>query len=215
MNSKLDAIVELAKRYDYDAAHAHQVECLAGTLFMELEPLHKLAREDRKLLEYAAILHDIGYFLTSKGHHKHTLQLIMMEPFPDFTRSEKLIIANTARYHRKTGPTTDHTHYAILTEREKHRVDLLVPLLRLADALDKSHKSVIRELACHIREDTVLFLIGTNGEADVELDALMTRSELFRSVYGRDLTIELATHAALAISASRSEEAKVDSEAMA
>ena len=38
MDSKvrLEAIMELARRYNYDAGHAHQVECLAGTLFMEI-----------------------------------------------------------------------------------------------------------------------------------------------------------------------------------
>ena len=92
MVSRQDAVLEIARRYDYDAAHAHQVECLAGTLFMETEKLHRLGREDRKLLEYAAILHDIGYYLTSRSHHKHALQLIMMEPLIPFTRLSEMTI---------------------------------------------------------------------------------------------------------------------------
>src|ERR1041385_8934213 len=102
MNAKLNAILELARRYDYDAGHSHQVECLAGTLFMELEPLHRLSREDRKLLEYAAILHDIGYYVSSRGHHRHSLNVVVMEPLLEFSRDEKTIIANLVRYHRKT-----------------------------------------------------------------------------------------------------------------
>ena len=137
MNSKLDAILELARRYDYDSGHAHQVECLAGTLFMELQSLHQLERGDRKLLEYAAILHDIGYFVSSKAHHRHALQMIMMEPMPEFSREDKTIIANLARYHRKALPTVDHTAFGILSDVDKQRVGLLAPLLRIADALDK------------------------------------------------------------------------------
>src|SRR5947209_3319329 len=150
MNAKLEAVLELARRYDYDADHAHQVECLAGTLFMELEPLHNLGREDRKLLEYAAILHDIGYFVSSKSHHRHTLQMIMMEPLPEFTREEKTVLANIARYHRKALPTPAHTAYWILSDSDRQRVDLLAPLLRIADALDRAHCKTVTELTCAI-----------------------------------------------------------------
>lgn len=192
MRSKLDAIVELASRYDYDAAHAHQVECLAGTIFMELEPLHQLGRDDRKLLEYAAIVHDIGYFLTSAGHHKHTMQLLMIEPLEEFSRSEKLIIANVARYHRKALPSNKHTPFAILTEREQRRVELLAPILRLADGLDKTHRRVVKELACNIGDDDVQFHIAAAGDATQEMEALLVRGEMFRIVYGKEISISVA-----------------------
>src|SRR5579859_2277704 len=118
MDPKLTAILELARRYNYDHGHSHQVECLAGTLFMELALLHRLGREDRKLLEYAAVLHDIGYFVSSSGHHRHALQMIMMEPLPEFTRAEKMLIANLVRYHRKALPTLDHTSFGILSDAD-------------------------------------------------------------------------------------------------
>src|SRR5436190_812179 len=148
MNAKLNAILELARRYDYDAGHAHQVECLAGTLFMETQPLHQLEREDRKLLEYAAILHDIGYYVSARGHHRHALQMIMMEPLSEFSREDKTVIANLARYHRKALPTLEHTAYGILSDADKQRVNMLAPLLRLADALDRSHQGLVTELFC-------------------------------------------------------------------
>jgi exopolyphosphatase/guanosine-5'-triphosphate,3'-diphosphate pyrophosphatase len=189
MNAKLSAILEIARRYDYDAGHAHQVECLAGTLFMELEALHQLDREDRKLLEYAAILHDIGYYVSGKGHHRHALQMIMMEPLPEFTREEKTVIANLARYHRKTLPTTDHTAYGILSEPDRQRVNLLAPLLRLADALDRSHQGQVQELFCDVRDDGVTIYVGADHEMPVEARALENKADMFRQVYRRDVTL--------------------------
>ena len=186
MNSKLNAVLELARRYDYDSGHAHQVECLAGTLFMELEPLHELNKEDRKLLEYAAILHDIGYYASARGHHKHALQMIMMEPLPEFSREEKQIIANLARYHRKTLPKIDHTAYAILTDEDKRRVNLLAPILRLADALDRSHQGRALELFCDIRDDAVTIFVGSDGEMPEETAAIERKADMFRAVYRRD-----------------------------
>jgi exopolyphosphatase/guanosine-5'-triphosphate,3'-diphosphate pyrophosphatase len=191
MNPKLNAILELARRYDYDASHAHQVECLVGTLFMELEPLHQLSREDRKLLEYAAILHDIGYYVSGRGHHRHALQMIMMEPLLELTREEKTVIANLARYHRKTLPTIEHTAYGILSDADKRRVNLMAPLLRIADALDRSHQGLAQELFCDIREDGVTIYIGAEQDMPEEIAAVERRGDMFRQVYRRDVQVRV------------------------
>jgi exopolyphosphatase / guanosine-5'-triphosphate,3'-diphosphate pyrophosphatase len=190
-NSKLDAIVSLAKRYDYDRAHAHQVECLAGTLFMELEPLHQLSREDRKLLEYAAIVHDIGYFLSSASHHKHSMNLLLLEALPQLTRSEKLIVANLARYHRKAFPSSAHAAFAILSEREQRTVELLAPILRIADGLDKTHSSRVTELSCSINNGFITIYVTSNQDLTEELQAVDKRSEMFKIVYGLDVKTEV------------------------
>ena len=186
MRSKLDAVLELAHLYDYDPLHSHQVECLAGTLFMELESLHKLSRDDRKLLEYAAILHDIGYYISAKGHQKHALQMIMMESLPEFTREEKTVIANIVRYHRKSLPEPEHTAYWLLSDTDRRRVDLLAPLLRIADALDRTHRKAVSELTCEVRDRTVLIHVVTEADLDVETAALARKADWFRQVYLRE-----------------------------
>lgn len=191
MNTKLNAILELARRYDYDAGHAHQVECLAGTLFMELESLHQLGREDRKLLEYAAILHDIGYYVTARGHHRHGLQMVMMEPLLELPREEKTIIANLVRYHRKAMPTVEHTAYGILSETDKQRVNLLAPLLRLADALDRSHQVQVKELFCDIHDDGIVIYVGSESDLPVEKQAVERKADMFRQVYRRDVIVNI------------------------
>ena len=191
MNLKLNAVLELARRYDYDSGHAHQVECLAGTLFMELESLHGLDKENRKLLEYAAILHDIGYYASAKGHHRHALQMIMMEPLTEFSREEKQVVANLARYHRKALPQIDHTAYAILSDEDKKRVTLMAPILRLADALDRSHQGKVLELFCDIRDDAVTIFAGSDGEMPEEIAALERKADMFREVYRRDVQLRV------------------------
>lgn len=191
MNPKLDAILELARRYNYDPAHAHQVECLAGTLFVELQALHQLETSDRKLLEYAAILHDIGYYVSGKGHHRHALQMIMMEPLSAFTREEKTLIANLARYHRKALPSIEHTAFGILSDADKQRVGLLAPLLRVADALDHGHGGRVLELFCDLTDDSVILYVGAHGDLPDEAQALERRADMFRHVYRRDLQLRV------------------------
>ncbi len=183
---RLDAILELARQYNYEPMHAHQVECLAGTIFMELQEFHSLTREDRKLLEYAAILHDIGYFVSPRGHHRHALMMILTEPLTPFTREEVKIIANVARYHRKALPTPEHTIYGTLSEENRQRVNYLAAILRVADALDRSKQSLIRELTCEVTEDSVLFHVVTDREPTVEMGALNRRGDLFRAVFKKN-----------------------------
>src|SRR5258708_39845934 len=107
---------------------------------MELLDYHKLERGDRKLLEFAAILHDIGYFVSGAGHHRHAMMMILTEPLLPFSRDEVKIIANVARYHRKALPTQEHTVFGTLSDIDRRRVAYLAALLRIADALDRSHK---------------------------------------------------------------------------
>jgi exopolyphosphatase/guanosine-5'-triphosphate,3'-diphosphate pyrophosphatase len=189
MSGKRDAILALAQRYNYDEEHAHQVECLAGTLFMELESLHNLTREDRKLLEYASIVHDIGYFVAAMGHHRHGLQMVMLETLPEFTREEKLVIANLVRYHRKALPALEHTAFGILSDEDKRRVLFLAPLLRVADALDRSHHRSVQELSCEIHDQSVTIFIGTESDLSVESAALGRKVDMFRHVYRHDIEL--------------------------
>ncbi len=188
---KTDSILELAKRYHYDATHAHQVECLAGTLFMELQSLHRLRPEDRKLLEYAAVLHDIGYFVSSRGHHRHTLQMIMLEPLAPFTRQEKSILANVARYHRKAQPQIEHTAYAILPVEDRIKVNLLAAILRIADALDRSHLSLVSELTCEVRHDHIIIHVTASGDMMLEEMALAKKADMFHDIFQREVMLEV------------------------
>lgn len=185
-DARLDSILELARQYEYDPGHAHQVECLAGTLFMELAEYHQLPRADRKLLEYAAILHDIGYRVGGAGHHRHALMMILTEPLTDFARDEVKVIANVARYHRKALPTPEHTMYGVLADADRQRVLFLSAILRVADALDRSHRGLVTEMTCEVTEDAVLLNIVSDEDIATEASAVARRGDLFRLVFKKD-----------------------------
>jgi|YelNatPaOPRAMG01_1025707.scaffolds.fasta_scaffold12694_5 exopolyphosphatase/guanosine-5'-triphosphate,3'-diphosphate pyrophosphatase len=193
MDSKLqlDAILQLASRYNYDSFHSHQVECLAGTIFMELREYHQLSREDRKLLEYAAILHDIGYYVTRKSHHRHTMMMILTEPLIPFDREDVKVIANVARYHRKALPTLEHTVFGTLNEPNRQKVRVLAGILRVADALDHAHKSLVNELTCEVTEDSVVFHIVANQDLSEEIASLNARGDLFREVFRKTPKVKI------------------------
>ncbi len=155
------SILALARRYEYQPVHAHQVAKLAGQLFDEMSTLHCLAEEDRVLLQYAAILHDIGYHISHTGHHRHAYYLIQNAELPGFSSSEAAIIATIVRFHRGSRPKKSrHPEYAALDRKTRQRVLKMSAILRLADGLDRSHRAVVERITTR--------KLGSGWELEVE-----------------------------------------------
>jgi exopolyphosphatase/guanosine-5'-triphosphate,3'-diphosphate pyrophosphatase len=165
------------------------VTCLALKLFDQLKSLHGLGAADRRILQAAALLHDIGQFVSFQSHHKHSLYLISNTELPNFSRQEMQIVANVARYHRKAHPTDHHPFYAALGDTEKVRTIRLAALLRLADALDREHTQRVTDLTAKVGPDELtLWLDGTSGLL-LEGWSLKKKANLFVKVFGRKVTL--------------------------
>ncbi len=140
------AVLDFAHRHAWDAAHAETVTGLALALFDQTAALHGLGPAERELLEYAGILHDVGYAVSQSAHHKHSLYLIRNADLDGFTQRELLVMANVARYHRRALPTERHADYTDLSEDDRRLVRRLAALLRVADGLDLDHLQVVTGL---------------------------------------------------------------------
>ena len=178
-----------ARRYGVSLQHARQVASLANRLFTSLQPLHNLPPYAGKLLEAAAYLHDVGHYVSESRHHKHSYYLVANSDLPGFTNREREFIANLCRYHRKAPPTSDHENYQTLNADEKRTLALLMPLLRIADNLDRSHECRVQSLDCSIRDEHVVLKIGSKADVELEQWAAERGAELFREIYKRDITV--------------------------
>jgi len=130
----------MCRRYGVSIEHARKVANISSLLFHALQPLHGLAPASGKLLEAAACLHDIGHFISSTGHHKHSYYVVLNSDMPGFTERERILVAALCRYHSKTLHSPVHNAYQALSADDKNMVEMLIPILRLADSLDRSHK---------------------------------------------------------------------------
>ena len=180
----IEGAVALGRKYSFDEGHALHVARLARQLFDQLVPLHKLGSRERRMLVAAAILHDIGEYVSLKGHHKHTLYLISRSELTGFTSAEQFIVANVARYHRKGAPSLQHPEFALLSAADRSRVRRLASLLRIADALDKEHREKLSKITVRQTEGRVEILAGGNGELLLEKWALEKKADLFRRTFG-------------------------------
>ena len=128
----------LARKYDYEAQHALTVARFAVELFDATKKIHKLGYNERTLLEVAALLHDIGYYIGLTDHHKHTSYLINASPILGLSDVEKAMVANVARYHSRSFPKPTHKEFTDLSPKRRQIVVKLAAILRLAEALDRT-----------------------------------------------------------------------------
>jgi exopolyphosphatase/guanosine-5'-triphosphate,3'-diphosphate pyrophosphatase len=185
-------VEEMCRRYGVSLDHARKVAHISSLLFTALEPLHQLPPASGKLLEAAAYLHDVGHYVSSIGHHKHSYYVVLHSDMPGFTERERVLIAALCRYHRKALPNPVHGAYQSLNNDEKRTLSLEIPLLRLADNLDRSHEQRIQALECRVRNGDVLLQVHSNGDIDLEQWGAERAGDLFRQVYNRDISITKA-----------------------
>lgn len=186
-HSLVEATLEIGRRFHFDETHARQVMRLALRLFDDLAPVHGLPAAARPYLEVAALLHDIGNAVSYTRHHRHTYYLIQNADIPGLADREREIVARVARYHRKSPPEGEHPFMEGLTPAETRYVKKLSTLLRIADALDRSHHQPVRDVRCGTEGGAVSLRISARAPVDLELWDLGEEAELFRRIFGKRL----------------------------
>jgi exopolyphosphatase / guanosine-5'-triphosphate,3'-diphosphate pyrophosphatase len=146
---RMRSALYLLNRYGADRTHAEHVRTLALELFDGLSPVHGLDADARGLLECAALLHDIGHHIDARNHHRHGEYLILNSPMPGFTAPEVTFLGSLVRYHRGR-PKRTHGTFQTLTRNQQRRVEVLSAILRIADALDRSHHQPVRALRVEV-----------------------------------------------------------------
>lgn len=177
------SVVDLGRRCHWHRAHAEHVAMLCLQLFEQLKPLHRLGRPHRELIEYAALLHDIGAMIDPRGHHKHSGYLIRNGGLQGFTSLEIQIIAGIARYHRKVRPQMRHHRYAALPKAARRVVRVGAALLRIADGLERTNGRVIQSVRSRVTARGVEVTLENQGDAELEVWSARSRSSLFRRVF--------------------------------
>lgn len=184
--------LDLMRRLEREPEHVLQVTALALRLFDTLSPLHNLGPAERLLLEAASCLHDTGWSVVKdgSGHHKESARLIRTHPWQQFPPSDVEVIAQVARYHRKAVPGAEHPEFIALNEHDRATVQQLAAILRLADALDRSHLQRVKQIDVEISESRILFKLKTAKRVEVEILAAQKKGNLAVALWNRALEFE-------------------------
>lgn len=191
-NVRYKSVISLGEKMNYDGKHAEQTRSIAVKIFDFLSGRYSLSENDEECLEAACLLHDIGYFISHSQHHKHSYYIIRNSELLGFNENEIELIANISRYHRKSHPKIKHENFNKLDIETQDKIRKLSGILRIADTLDRSHKSLVNSLSLRIEENTLVITVGTknNQEPVLEIWGVNLRKELFETSFGLNVKVQ-------------------------
>jgi exopolyphosphatase/guanosine-5'-triphosphate,3'-diphosphate pyrophosphatase len=186
------SVLALAEMLDEEPEHSAHVARLALDLFDDTAPIHGLDGGCREYLEAAALLANVGLFVSHSQHHLHSYYVIRnSDRLTGLTDTEIEIIAQIARYHRKSAPKLSHEAFARLRPEDQHVVRILAGILRVAIGLDRSHEGRVRSVEVSLRRGRLVVRPLPAGDADLALEQYTAdqRKDLLQDVLGLPVTI--------------------------
>lgn len=187
--------LKIAGKYGVDLPHSQRVAELALSLFDQTYGyLHNWDKPIRQLLWSASILHNSGHFVSHDSHHKHSYYLIRYGELLGYTESEIVLIANIARYHRKSPPKKKHQNLQNLSKEQRSIVAQLSAMLRVAVALDRRRIGAIKDVSlncdlttreCHL----TFFPTDPLDECVLECWSLDYKKPVFETEFNLKLSI--------------------------
>jgi exopolyphosphatase/guanosine-5'-triphosphate,3'-diphosphate pyrophosphatase len=168
------SVMKIAHKYRVDLVYGERVAQFSLSIFDQLQGvLHQWGATEREWLWAAAVLHNCGVYISHSAHHKHSYYLIRNAEFLGFTEIELELMANIARYHRRSKPKKRHESYMKLSEIHRLMVRQISAILRIAVALDRRQAGAIQHLDCKYDPEyrkLHLHLFPTQAEDDCALE---------------------------------------------
>jgi len=185
------SVLALARRCNWKERHSRHVAALCLEMYDQLAGPLGWAKEERELLEYAALLHDIGMLISVPSHHRHSQYLIEHAELLGFTPREIAVIGNIARYHRRGTPKKKHPSFRALDAHDREMVRRLAGILRIAEGLDRTQFGVIRSVHCELVGDELILTAIPVADAELELTSAQERTAPLAEAIGRKVTVQL------------------------
>jgi exopolyphosphatase/guanosine-5'-triphosphate,3'-diphosphate pyrophosphatase len=187
------SVLHLMEQCDERPDHSREIARLALALFDATASVHGLDETAREYLEAAALLANVGLFISHSKHHLHTYYVIRnSEQLTGFTDREIEIIAQVARYHRKSPPKPEHEAFAKLWPDDQELVRTLAGLLRVSIGLDRSYERRVATVRSHDDGERLTITLVPASGADIALEhyAADARKALLEEVLHRRITVE-------------------------
>jgi len=176
--------VNLGRKFHFDEPHGRHVAHHCMTIFDALVKEHGMNVRHRIMLETAALLHDIGTYIKSSGHHKHGQYIVANSEIFGLHQDELVIIANVIACHRGEPPSHSDIEFMTLQREERVLVLKLASILRVADALDRGHTQQIKKIAVERRLETVVLRADSAYDLSLELMGMEEKGKMFQDVFG-------------------------------
>lgn len=200
--SKAQAAAAFGAACRFEEHHSRHVTRLSLSIFDQLVAgMHAHAEpwaspDSRELLEAGALLHDVGYLIDYSGHHKHSYHLILHSGMPGFAHRELEIVANIARYHRRSAPKSSHENFVRMEKPDREVIKRLAGILRIADGLDRAHAQAVRSVGVDVQDGLVTLQVDSEEEPSVAMWGAERKAGLFSDVFDIEVRFAWTCHPA-------------------
>lgn len=171
-------------KYHGDIKHAECVRTVSLKIYDEIKDEVSLPEHTRVLLEVAAILHDIGVFIRYDDHNLHSGYIIKNSEIFGLSRDDRTIISLIAKYHRGSTMPQDEESFRMLPRQDRMTILKLTSILRLADALDRSHLQKCSDISIKIQQNSFYIRPKNTKNTVLEKIAITEKSGMFENVFG-------------------------------
>lgn len=189
LNLRHRKAAQLVHKYGASWESNTHIASLAAQLFNQTQELHQLGQLEKDVLEYAALLHDIGQYLSLKAYHKSSRYILKREDPRGFTDEEMLLIGHVVRYHRKSHPKKKHKQFRRLSDEQQQIVWLLAGILRIAVGLDRTKDQQIKQTNCQLSDEQLVVSVMGEGDLRIGVWAANCERQMLEKASGRKIVI--------------------------
>ena len=162
-------------------------------MFDGWKDLHKVRKSYRRLLETAALLHDIGITINFYSHARHSAYMIQNAKLFGLTHKEQIITSAIAGWHNGVSKNyfKDRFYREMLTESNWRLINKMACLLALAESLDYSETRMVHAITTDLSKKCAVLRIHADGMPSIEMHQIRTHQPWFKKVFGVELKVEL------------------------
>ena len=177
------SVLQIAKKYRCNKEHNVNVTRIACQIFDKTKKIHGLKEKERLQLEIAATLHDCGKFINMNNAGENSYAIIMSTEIMGLSHKEREEIANIVKYNSLPFPDYREIQGEI-GECNYMTIAKLVAILRVANAMDRSHKQKASAYNIVVKYKQLLITIDTLYDLTLERGLFTDKAEFFELVYG-------------------------------
>ncbi|AWB09699.1 exopolyphosphatase / guanosine-5'-triphosphate,3'-diphosphate pyrophosphatase [Thermodesulfobium acidiphilum] len=188
------SLENIANLYFLDVNHAKKVTEHSLSIFDQLRVLHNFEDKDRKILEIASFLHDIGKYVDPYNHAKHGAYLIQNLPIYGVTPKDLVRCSYICLFHENKVKFQQLPNESFITNKQFKDLIKLSMFLRLAEQLETCECFAIDSVKIKIKNSDVTFKIISNDQnynLETEIIELLKSAKLFKKLFGKELKIAI------------------------
>ena len=184
-NDILMAAKNIGKRYAVNRPHVQNLEMTALAMFDATKKMHGMKERERLLLQMAVMLHDVGKYISFNNVADSSYNIIMSNEIIGLSHIEREMVALIARYNTVTLPSYDELVMESSLSAEQYlTVSELTAIVRLANALDRSHLQKIQERELQLS-------LTVNRDFTLEQGLCQEKLDFFNEVFSIQPVIKL------------------------